>query len=195
MNIQYCFPTALFTTIDQNLADKLLPIAKKYLENDEYINVDITIYKTTWFSNAKKYKELNFFAEYVCDLGKQFLAKQGYKTDHLNFSATMFLNEMYNGQDHPAHTHANNDLSGVIFLQVPPGSAPITFYDPKPRRHFIQRENEFLSDSNVSVISMNPEKGLLIMWESWLEHSVEKNQNKDLGRISLVFNLKSERNM
>jgi hypothetical protein len=43
----------------------------------------------------------------------------------------------------------------------------------------------------MNKISIEPRKGLLLMWESWLEHSVEKNKNKDEGRISLVFNLTS----
>jgi uncharacterized protein (TIGR02466 family) len=192
MNISYCFPSAIFNTVDENLADQLLPIAKKYLNDENYINKDIKIYKTTWFAEPKTYEEFNFFSNYVSNIGKMFLKKQGYKTDNINFDVSFFLNEMHYNQYHPVHTHANNDLSGIIYLQTPPGSGPIIFHDPKPRRYFIQREIEFPNDSNLNTISITPMKGMLLMWESWLEHSVEKTENEDLARISLAFNLSSK---
>jgi uncharacterized protein (TIGR02466 family) len=191
MHISYCFPTAIFNTVDEKLADRLLPIALKYLNDESYINKNITIYKTTWKPDQNNYHDLDFFNEYICDLGKDFLRKQGYQVDSEKFIASFFLNEMYDVQGHPPHTHPNHSLSGVIYLQTPPGSAPISFYDPKPRRYFIRREVEFETETNMNKISIEPRKGLLLMWESWLEHSVEKNRNVDEGRISLVFNLTS----
>jgi uncharacterized protein (TIGR02466 family) len=33
---------------------------------------------------------------------------------------------------HPAHSHPNNYLSGVYYLQVQPGADTINFLDPRP---------------------------------------------------------------
>lgn len=193
MHINYCFPTAIFSTMDEKLAEDLLPIAQKYLNDDYYLNKDITLYKTTWGSKAFQYPEFEEFRKYVSNLGKQFFAKQGYHNyPNEEFTTFFFINEMLDEQDHPIHAHPNHILSGVLYLQTPEGSAPIVFYDPKPRRKFISREIDFYTDSNRDSLTFEPKKGLLLMWESWLEHSVVRNTNKENGRISLVFNISSQ---
>ena len=40
---------------------------------------------------------------------------------------------------------------------------------------------------NTNSVSMNPEKNLLLVFPSWLDHSVDPNQSDDI-RISLSFN-------
>jgi uncharacterized protein (TIGR02466 family) len=78
-------------------------------------------------------------------------------------------------------------LSGVFYLNVNEKSAPIVFYDPRPFRKFVSlpRGNETLA--SCEKIMIIPETGLMLIWESWLEHEVLKNYSDN--RTTLVFNL------
>jgi uncharacterized protein (TIGR02466 family) len=87
------------------------------------------------------------------------------------------------------HTHPRSLFSGVYYVQVPEGnSGDIVFY----------RENYMLNyippyivkdwnNINSSTISIKPKVGMLLIFPSWLEHSVTTNlTNQD--RISISFN-------
>jgi len=192
VNIQYCFPTAIFSSVNEELADILLPIAKKFLDDDYQINKSID-FKTTYVDDRpglEIFIEFESFGKYICNLGMQFMERQGYEMPFPEFKPFIFANEMLKNDLHERHAHANSILSGVIYLQVPEGSSPITFFDPKQISRFFVRNKKFPTESNMSEINIQPRKGLLLMWESWLEHSVPKN-NSNEGRITMAFNLKS----
>ena len=178
-------------TSNEGLADQMLPITKKYLSDQSKINYNQN-YKTTYFGKKDGLEineDMNLFSNYISELAIEFMRKQGYKIRFPQFKPFIFANEMYENDHHNVHSHANSMLSGVFYLQTPEGSGSISFYDPKPRRNFISRETEFETDSNMNIFNVQPKKGLLLIWESWLEHSVMRNHSKDDSRISLVFNL------
>lgn len=190
MHIQYCFPTAIFSTVDVSLADQMLPVAKKLLATERLINKKFQ-YKTTFnpLQGVEKFKEVKPFVEFISKLGHEFMSKQGYQLEFRDFSSLMFVSEMFKGDYHTTHAHPNCVLSGVFYLQTPEGSSPIVFYDPRPFRKVIRRQITNPTDTNQDELVIHPQKGLLLMWESWLEHSVPNNFNTDDGRITLVFNL------
>jgi hypothetical protein len=189
-NIQYCFPTAIFSTFNPDLADEMLPIARKFLDDDKMINKRWN-YKTTYTPNTgiERFKETKSFCDYVANLGKDFLIKQGYELEFSDFKSLLFASEMFKGQFHNTHAHPNCVLSGVFYLQVPEGSSPIVFYDPRPFRKMVKRNTPTQTETNQDELVIYPQKGLLMMWESWLEHSVPENFNTEEGRVTLIFNL------
>lgn len=190
MNMQYCFPTAIFSTLNENFADEMLPIAKKYLQNKANINPNWH-YKSTYFPGplgVEVNPDMKVFVDYVNELGFQFMEKQGYILSVEKLSSFVFINEMFKGDSHGTHSHPNAILSGVFYLQVPTGSAPLVFHDPRQKKHFIYYPTKFPSETNSNIIQYEPKKGLLLMWESWLEHEVPKNNSVD-GRITIAFNL------
>jgi len=188
METHHYFPTAISSGINVPLAEKMLPIVKKYLEDDKCTkNLG---YKTTFSAcQLHQYPEFNEFSNYVCDLGHKFLDRQGYDSRSLNLSTQMFANEMHSGDEHMQHTHPNCLLSGVFYLQVDSESSPLVFIDPRPFRKFFSLKHSRLTEFNQAEYSFNVENGLIIMWESWLEHYVPKNLNLNGSRISLVFNI------
>lgn len=189
-HIQYCFPTAIFSTVNVQLADEMLPFARKYLDDEQLLDGRWN-YKTTFNPRRgiEQFKEMNPFVKYVSNLGKEFIARQGYELEFKEFNSLFFASEMFKGDFHNTHAHPNCVLSGVFYLQVPPGSSPIVFYDPRPFRKIIRRNTTEPTEMNQDELVINPQKGLLLMWESWLEHSVPENFNTDTGRITIVFNL------
>ena len=189
MNIELFFPTAICSIKYPELAEEMLPVAKKYLSDEMYLT-NTWGYKNTYTDKAGIEKNLDFFKliNILKKDAERFMKTMGYDLSRDDFQIFLFASDMREGDFHPVHTHQNCILSGVFYLQVPDGSSDLKFYDPRPCRKFLKypilQETEITWDQIVC----KPEKGLLLMWESWLEHEVPKNTNQD-GRISLVFNI------
>ncbi|WP_282606275.1 TIGR02466 family protein [Pelagibius sp. Alg239-R121] len=92
------------------------------------------------------------------------------------------------GASHAMHTHANNFLSGVYYVQTPPGTGAICFQDPRDQRDIIQPRFEETNQFNIVVQQVAVEAGTLIIFPSWLKHSVPTNTGQD-ERISISFNV------
>jgi uncharacterized protein (TIGR02466 family) len=86
------------------------------------------------------------------------------------------------------HTHPNNFLSGVVYVKVPPNSGATSFKDPRPQTRVLRprvlRDNPF----NSSEFQYVGAPGTVVMFHSWLEHSVTPNET-DEDRITVAFNL------
>lgn len=188
LEMHHFFPTGIMSSVNEELADKMLPVVTSYL-NDKNYSHNLG-YKTTFgVCKLEQYAEFKYFNDYICKLGSSFLHRQGYKYDSSKFSVELFANEMHYGESHWPHTHPSSILSGVIFLQNSDGASPIVFADPRPFRKFTSMELSHPTEFNQVEYSFEIKKGLILIWESWLEHYVPKNLNHDSGRISLIFNL------
>lgn len=188
MHIDYFFPTSIFSLKNTELSTQILPIAKKYLADESFIT-NTWGYKNTYSADGglSNFEDIIPIRNFIEQTGYKYLTAIGYDVDDLKFSTQIFVSEMVAGDCHALHAHPNSLLSGVFYLQVPEGSAPILFDDPRPFRKFVALPTSNNS-TNWGRIHFVPEDGLLLMWESWLEHEVPKNNSK-AGRITLVFNL------
>ena len=90
------------------------------------------------------------------------------------------------------HTHPNCLISGVFYVKVPDESSRIRFFHPA--FHLMMREwPKTLKFNNCtsSIWDMNPKKGRLLLFPSWLEHEVSANLSQE-NRISISFNIVGE---
>ncbi|MFQ5776026.1 MAG: 2OG-Fe(II) oxygenase family protein [Kiloniellaceae bacterium] len=92
------------------------------------------------------------------------------------------------GGVHPAHNHPNNYLSGVYYVQVPPGVDAIQFHDPRPHVTLIAPRVKRYNAHNSIVANVRVKPGQLILFPAWLVHSVEANPSEHV-RISVSFNV------
>ena len=86
------------------------------------------------------------------------------------------------------HHHSNSDLSAAYYVSAEENCGDIIFYDPRPAkvyRHPIAKNPNIL---NATINSISPEPGMLILFPSYLEHSVNPNLS-DHKRIVISFNL------
>ena len=90
------------------------------------------------------------------------------------------------------HTHAihvhEGVISGSVYLKVPENSGPIVFhnYSINPLwmgNYLAKNKNQYTGLS----LKVDPKEGEIVMWPSYLPHSVEQN-NHDDKRISISFN-------
>ena len=92
------------------------------------------------------------------------------------------------GSPHSPHTHANNYLSGVYYVQSGPGANSITFHDPRDGLYMISPVIRQETPYNARHINVDAKEGRLVIFPAWLKHSVEPNQSGQ-ERISISFNI------
>lgn len=92
------------------------------------------------------------------------------------------------GDGHRPHTHPNNYLSGVYYIQTPEGANTISFDDPRPQTNIISPATSEITDENAGQIHVTTREGLLVMFPSWLQHQVPRNKSQK-ARISIAFNI------
>jgi uncharacterized protein (TIGR02466 family) len=189
---------------DKNLAGQLLPITRKFLSDPSLLTNEWN-YKNTYTigEGLSTEPELKFFVDLILDNSKKFLDEQGIKIKSgYKLWVSMFASEMKMGDQHESHNHPGALLSGIFYLQVPPGSSKIEFYSPrntnKAWKNFLDESSYELKSELFRVrpdhiIQIEPKDGLFLLWESWAHHKVPVNQSLD-GRITLVFNVGVDNN-
>ena len=86
------------------------------------------------------------------------------------------------------HTHPNNFLSGVYYVQTQPGADSIFFSDPRPQAGVVMPPTNEANVYTTNEVSFDAIEGRLIVFPSWLAHGVPANRS-DRDRISVSFNV------
>ena len=99
-----------------------------------------------------------------------------------------WANVLAPGAAHAMHSHPNNFLSGVYYVQVPSGADTINFHDPRPQTAIIRPPVVELTayNNDQTVVCVND--GTLLVFPAWLPHSVSSNSGRE-RRISVSFNV------
>jgi len=92
------------------------------------------------------------------------------------------------GAIHKTHSHPNNFLSGVYYVRVYPGADTINFHDPRSQTRIIRPPVVELTAENTDQVVVRVTNGTLLMFPSYLEHSVDTNMSAE-ERISISFNI------
>tara|TARA_B100000965_G_C19551910_1_gene740419 strand:+ start:128 stop:730 length:603 start_codon:yes stop_codon:yes gene_type:complete len=86
------------------------------------------------------------------------------------------------------HIHSNNYISAAYYVKAPKNCGNIIFYDPRSeavfRHPIINKPNKL----NTNSFSIEPKEGLLVLFPSYLNHSVDLN-NSDEERMVISFNI------
>jgi len=86
------------------------------------------------------------------------------------------------------HHHGNSALSAAYYVNADQDSGDIVFYDPRHAFIFSHPETSQINDLNAQVKSINPKSGTLILFPSYLEHSVKPSTSEE-DRIVISFNI------
>jgi uncharacterized protein (TIGR02466 family) len=92
------------------------------------------------------------------------------------------------GAAHGIHSHPNNFLSGVYYLQTQPGADTINFHDPRIQTGIIRPPVTELTAANTDQIVVSVSNGTLLLFPAYLQHSVSPNESGE-DRISISFNV------
>ncbi len=89
---------------------------------------------------------------------------------------------------HGIHNHPNNFLSGVYYVQTNKGADTINFHDPRSQTEIIKPPVTGLTAENTDQVVEKVRNGTLLIFPSWLAHSVDANRSSET-RISISFNV------
>ena len=145
------------------------------------------------------YKDKNFLGKlgdkqllnYINKVSREYLNLLGYDPDCF-IEVTSWLQFNQPGSYFIRHDHYGALVSGVLYLQVPKESGEIIFHNPIEARRvsntFFDRAKKEENDYNFSHVKYKPVVGKMLIFESWLQHTVEQNKSNS-NRISVSFNI------
>ena len=99
-----------------------------------------------------------------------------------------WANVLARGATHRMHSHPNNFLSGAYYVRTHPGADSINFHDPRAQARIIRPPVVELTAENTDQVVVRVKNGTLLLFPSYLEHSVDANASEE-ERVSLSFNL------
>ena len=184
MEHQIIFPTNLFLIEEFYNSDTTS--MKKYIF-DLWENRDYDDRWQTKSADLHKKKEFKEFAELVISTSKEILDELKYDVEDVAIT-DMWATVLKSGENHPAHTHSNNFLSGVYYLQSFDQGSSLMFRDPRPAADVILPKIKETTITNASLLSYTSKQNRAIFFPSWLPHYVKPNKSKN-KRISIAWNI------
>lgn len=89
------------------------------------------------------------------------------------------------GEDNTQHCHPGYDISGTYYFRVSEEQGPIAFYNPNNIAFAGIFPQGPMCPQTSNIV---PDDGDVILFPSWLNHSVRKNNSQE-QRISIAFNI------
>lgn len=115
---------------------------------------------------------------------KSFKIKKEFKLSNCNF----WINKNYKNSYNERHTHGNDVISGVYYLDVPTNSGSLVF-ENSDNLKFNSNYNHIFDDANFyKIYTVTPKKFDLILFFGETIHRVEYNLSNE-DRISVSFNI------
>ncbi len=187
------FPTPVWTINLDNykeINEQMYSYIKFNQENDE-IGISKSNVKG-WHSkdfNLNE-KEPQSFISFILPAIEQVMNDMNWEKE----KQTAKINNMWaiintGGSANLRHQHGNSTISGAYYVRAPINSGDIVFYDPRPAPVYSHPNIVNPNLLNAQVNGINPKEGALILFPSYLDHSVNENQS-DKERIVISFNIK-----
>ena len=92
------------------------------------------------------------------------------------------------GSSNAMHIHSNSYISAAYYVKAPEKCGDIVFYDPRQSRLIRKPKISKLNSLNGEEVNIKPTDGLLVLFPSYLYHSVNENLSNE-ERIVISFNV------
>lgn len=178
------------TVVYKNTLDYVFTDAQKKFLHELSINESLLSDQLYLLNDTRFYSLKNIVRNHIFAYGKEVCG----------FGDSLFLEITQSwyrktkpGENHDQHNHPNSCLSGVIYVNVPEKSrdhAGINFntaYHPFKNFQFeydIQNPNKY----NTKVTHVPVKTGDIILFPSWMDHYVLKNEDPENSREIISFN-------
>ena len=86
------------------------------------------------------------------------------------------------------HIHANNFISAAYYVKAPENCGNIIFHDPRSEPVYFHPQISNPNNLNTNVVTIKPEEGMLVLFPSYLHHSVDINRSNE-ERVVISFNI------
>jgi uncharacterized protein (TIGR02466 family) len=101
---------------------------------------------------------------------------------------SLWVNLLKGAGHHAGHIHPHSVISGTLYVEVPEGTGAIRFEDPRlPLMMAAPPREKDAPEELQPFVTVEPQPGLLLLWESWLRHEVLPGAARG-ERLSISFN-------
>lgn len=163
-----CFPTSIHEV-------------KLNIETHDRTNMLVYIKKGGQDDNLHTMSYFKPLTNKILKYSKKILKDGGYEFEKIEIT-NMWGNLLNKGNSHAPHTHSNNILSGVYYLQ---SGAPIQFFDPRPAATILKPRNTPNWD-NSGMMQFDSTVDIALFFPSWLMHWVPPTSEE---RVSIAWNI------
>lgn len=200
MITKHAFPIPIVTSvIDEAIINNSLKLVNKFVESTGFTAPAAPGELLTTF-----YKDKNFLGNLddrdllnvINEKSKEFFKILGFRKHNCFIEITSWLQFNQPNSYFARHDHYGALTSGVVYLQTSPNCGNLMFHNPLEARRvtttFFDRVKHEDNDYNFNHVSYTPVTGEMIMFESWLQHSVGTNLSNE-NRIAISFNIWADR--
>ena len=181
MGLQNIFSTPIYTHfVPQFIVDKIEEIIVPRLSNLEFdTNVNTDFFKKDTIVSSK---EILPFLDYLNSMVYIYSQESNIRYKKLlNF----WIQNYQANQSHSLHCHSASTISGTYYIRANQYAGKLLFHNPNPH---IDMEIPLKTTLSTTQFSIKPQKGLLVLFPSWLKHEILPSFNKDVIRTSFSFN-------
>lgn len=173
----------------ENLNNKMLKYIKNVQKNNpEGINKSNIL---GWHSadfNLED-EEVKYFIKSIFPKIERVMLDMGWDTKKNNIKLTnMWSIINKKSASNSRHIHANSYISAAYYVKAPKNCGDIFFYDPRTANVIRNPKIKESTKLNMQQVNIMPQEGLLVMFPSYLHHSVGANLS-DQERIVISFNI------
>jgi uncharacterized protein (TIGR02466 family) len=192
LDILQWFPTTILR-VD---GSEFLTMADNLVKSIDWSKYNVDHYKngtTTYFIelDLPKVDDSDKFVEFLCKSANTLAVEHGVNLDTTKaVMSNLWVNKMNRGARHSRHAHPASHYSGTFYVDTPKDCASIRFHNPiKDLWGLAYPPIEQDNHISAQCIDYAPNRGELLVWNSWLYHEVLENQS-DSPRTSISFNIK-----
>tara|TARA_B100000989_G_scaffold219710_1_gene167618 strand:+ start:4052 stop:4648 length:597 start_codon:yes stop_codon:yes gene_type:complete len=186
------FPTPVWVSQLENydeINDKILSYIKNMQDEDKegIIKSNIKGWHSKDFNlkNPKVVDFINYISPYI---NKVIQDMDWDVNNQLVKISNMWAVINIGGASNARHHHGNSAISAAYYVRAPKNCGEIVFYDPRPAPVFSHPRASGPNTFNAMVNSINPIEGGLVLFPSYLDHSVNPNLSNE-ERIVVSFNI------
>ena len=188
----HLFPTIIYEfclNINDHDKNNMLTYIKNYNRIDEEAQTSFNLQSNQTQPLAQTNDDLQTmsyfkkFKDEIIKLNKNILDSLEYEYDDVIIT-NMWGNVMTPGEVHPPHTHSNNFLSGVFYLQADDQSGNITFFDPRAQIGVLCPRIKNGNVMNANAVGFAPRENMGLIFPSWLQHWVKTSDSEERMSVS-----------
>ena len=181
----YIFYKPEFLSSVKSVSERYLKDLKK--END--LNKVYPLYQT---ENMINEESISDFVNFIKNVAENILFNQGYNINNLRPEILeLWCQEHFRGSGHERHIHGNGSyITGFYITKIPKNSTKFLFHDPRPAKEFSnlpESNADNVTNASQSVF-FKPQEGTFLFTNSWLPHTIARNESRESVRI-IHFNV------
>jgi uncharacterized protein (TIGR02466 family) len=192
------FPTVVSKGKVDN--DKLLEKLKTAITNLKIKDAGSFSYEREQFEsydNLHEEPEFKELSDLVLQASGELLDQQNLIRES-HYITNMWATSTNKNFFHPLHNHPNCYLSGILYVSAPENCGKLVFRDPRLNHSILQYDYKEYNQYNSNRHYIKPAKGVILFWPHWLEHMVDRHNEKYDGkedRMMIAFNIMVKTNI